>query len=191
MTRIILQVPFMRHYAGSVFDLKEDLSCNSDAHYYERIKPKCHYHLPDNGRGSAVDLPISDTILCPPSVFENMDLTTGPCRVTSVKTIGSDNDWGENQVILSENKQKLMITDLARVTRLFILDKQSQKISQEQPISTPSVFLDFSTLSTGFYDLNFFYENTILYNITLIKCFPLVVTKERGTSKFMTTETIW
>ena len=33
MNRIILKAPFMRHYAGSVFDLNENLSWDKDNDY--------------------------------------------------------------------------------------------------------------------------------------------------------------
>lgn len=50
MPFIILKNPFMRHYAGSVFNLDENLSWDTDQDRYERITPTRNYILPDSGR---------------------------------------------------------------------------------------------------------------------------------------------
>lgn len=191
MPLVILKTPFMRHYAGSVFDLDENLSWDKDQDRYERITPERNYLLPDGGRGHTVNLSFSDTILCPPSVLEGVDLTIGPCRITSAKAVDLDNKWGENQVILSENKQNLNITDLFQAIRLAVFDRKTNQIIQEKMISTPSVFLDFSAFSKGFYEIKIFSKNEILYTITFIKCFPLVVTYDPKTGKYTTMKTIW
>jgi hypothetical protein len=138
-----------------------------------------------------VGLSMSNTSICPPSLFEGVDLTTGPCRVTSAKADNSGINWDENQVILSENKQNLSITDLFQATRLAIFDRQTNQILQEKAVSTPSVYLDFSAFLPGFYEIKIFGENDILYTITFIKCFPLVVTMENVTNRFTTMTTIW
>jgi hypothetical protein len=191
MPLVILKMPFMRHYAGSLFDLNESLSWDKDQYRYERITPQRNYLLPDSGRGYSVDLSFSDTILCPPSVLEGEDLTSGPCRITSAKAIDLDNKWGENQVILSENKEGINITDLFQAARLAIFDRKNKDVIQEKTISSPSVFLDFSTLLPGFYEIRIFCKNDILYTITFIKCFPLVVTIDPKTGKYTTMKTIW
>ena len=181
MPRIVLQCPFIRHYAGSVFDL--DISTGSDdddynERFFNRQPSKTTYYLPDGGKGNPAEVSISDVFYCPPSVFKGVDLTTGPCRVTSAKTTESGSNWGENQVILSENKQSLNITELFQATRLAILDRKTNQMLQEKVISPPSVFLDFSTFSPGFYEIKIFCKNEIVCTITFIKCFPLVVTME-------------
>lgn len=136
MPVIILKNPFIRHYAGSVFDVEESTN-NPNWEYAEKISPKRTYFLPDNGRGYATELDISDTILCPNTLFEGVDLMTGPCRMTSAKASDLDSKWGENQVILSENKQELNITDLFQATRLSIFDRKTNQIIQEKTMSTP------------------------------------------------------
>lgn len=192
----------MRHYAGSVLDLNENLSWDKDQDRYERITPERHYILPDSGRGQSANLSFNDTVLCPPSVFEGVDLTTGPCRVTSAKAVYLDTKWGENQVILSENKQNLNITDLFQATRLAVFDRKTNQMIEGKTISTPlmlpassrqdtTVYLDFPAFSTGFYDIKIYRKNDILYTITFIKCFPLVVTIDLKTHQFTTMKTIW
>ena len=96
MPLIILKTPFIRHYAGSVFDVEESTN-NPNWEYAEKISPKRTYFLPDNGRGYATELDISDTVLCPNTLFEGVDLMAGPCRVTSAKASDLDSKWGENQ----------------------------------------------------------------------------------------------
>jgi hypothetical protein len=194
MPRIVLHYPFMRHYAGSVFDL--DISTGSDDDDYEtrffnRQPAKTTYHLPDGGKGLPAEISISDVFYCPPSLFEGVDLTTGPCRVTSAKSSESGSNWGEKQVILSEDKQNISITGLFQATQWAIFDRKTKKVLQEEAISTPSVFLDFSTFLPGFYEIKIFCKNDSVPTITFIKCFPLVVTLKDGTSSFTTMKTIW
>ena len=104
MTRIILKIPFIRHYAGSVFDVKESYG-ESDPYSFERISPPKTYLLPDNGKGLPVQLDALNTVLCPPSVFEGVDLASGPCRITSVQPENGLLKMDDLQ--LSEDKQSL------------------------------------------------------------------------------------
>jgi hypothetical protein len=193
MPRIVLQYPFIRHYAGSVFDL--DISFESDDDDNERLinrqPSKTLYHLPDGGKGHPAEIPISNIFYCPTDLFEGIDLTTGPCRVTSAKAVDLDNNWGENQVILSENKQNISVNGLFQMTRWTIFDRKTNQMLQEKAISTPSVYFDFSTFLQGFYAIKLFCKNDVMHTITFIKCFPLVVTMESGTNRFTTMETIW
>jgi hypothetical protein len=201
MPRIVLQYPFIRHYAGSVFDL--DISFDTVDDYNERFfnrqPAKTTYHLPDDGRGNPVEISISNIFYCLPSVFEGVDLTTGPCRVTSAKTTDLGNNWGENQVVLSEDKQNISITGLFQATRMAIFDRKTNQMLQEKALSTPSrlsrdvpsVYLDFSAFSPGFYEIKIFCKNEIVHTITFIKCFPLVITIEDGTNRHTTMKTIY
>lgn len=189
MPLIILQYPILRHYAGSVFDVEENSTPSE--WYEERLSPKGTYWLPDGGKGLPTEISFADTALCPPSVLEGVDLMTGPCRVTSAKAVIEDSKWGENQVVLSENKQIFNITDLFEATHLGIFDRKTNHKIQEKAISTPSLFLDFSAFSIGFYEIKIFRKNEILYTITFIKCFPLVVTLDPKTGHYTTMKTIW
>ena len=86
MPRIVLRTPFIHHYAGSVFDLERS-TVTPNWEFEDRSSPPRTYFLPDNGKGLGVDLPMSDTGICLPSIFVGVDLTTGPCRITSARTM--------------------------------------------------------------------------------------------------------
>jgi hypothetical protein len=180
MPLIVLQYPFIRHYAGSVFDLEISSGSDDDDYnerFFNRQPAKATYHLPDGSKGNPAEISISDVFYCPTDLFEGVDLTTGPCRVTSAKSTELGSNWGENQVILSENKQGLNIANLFQATHLAIFDRKTKKVLQEEAISTPSVFFDFSTFLPGFYAIKIFCKNDSVHTITFIKCFPLVVSQ--------------
>lgn len=87
--RLVLKEPFYMHPASLVFEL-EDSNEYSGWDDDERVRDRMSfhdkriYHLPDSGRGLAVSLPASITQPCPAAAFENIDLSTGPCRITKV-----------------------------------------------------------------------------------------------------------
>ncbi len=89
MPRIVLRTPFIHHYAGSVFDLERS-TVTPNWEFEDRSSPPRTYFLPDNGKGLGVDLPMSDKGICLPSIFVGVDLTTGPCRITSARTIANN-----------------------------------------------------------------------------------------------------
>ena len=200
MTRIILKYPFIRHYAGSVFDVEESYG-ESDPYSFERMSPPKTYLLPDNGKGLPVQLDVSNTVLCPPSVFESADLALGPCRITSVQ---SENGLLKmDDVQLSEDKQSLSFDGFSLEKGSFfeILDRTNGQILQKSSLDTPfplvsgfrasTVSLDFSTLKAGFYEVKIQNDNKIILVITVIKCFPLVVTMDILSGRYTTIETIW
>ena len=89
MPTIILTEPFIRHYAGSVFYLDDAIGISGwDEDDRVRDRQPCHdnrvYTLPDNGKGIACELPIDYTVVCPEKLLGNVDLKSGPCRITSV-----------------------------------------------------------------------------------------------------------
>lgn len=208
MPRIILQYPFMRHYAGSVFDLEENLNRSdneSDDRFYDRLPPKRNYFLPDSGKGFAIDLPISNTVLCPPSVFDGVDLTTGPCRITSATTKSNKNLEVpfENQLnidkvqlldIVNQEKQGIRIelpTQSPSPQRLQIIERQANKILKDITVNDYLLSLDCMELSTGFYEIRILCKGDITHSMTCIKCFPLVVTMDLKTHHYTTMKTIY
>ncbi|MBK8483545.1 MAG: hypothetical protein IPL31_04110 [Saprospiraceae bacterium] len=74
MPRVILLYPFIKHYAGTVFDLNETI-ISSDWNDDERIREKQSQHsklvyfLPDAGNGRSAELYESETIICPDDIF--------------------------------------------------------------------------------------------------------------------------
>ncbi len=208
MPYIILKNPFIRHYAGSVFDLEENFQRSSwdmNELLYERMPAQRNYLLPDGGKGFAVELSISDTVLCPPSVLEGVDLTIGPCRITSVKTQLSN---GENAPIewqLSMEKTSLFDIDIYEKQEVKIelppsspspqsveiIERKGNKILKSINSSNYELSIDFKDFSNGFYEIRIHCKNNILHIITLIKCFPLVITFDPRTGKYTTMKTIW
>ena len=166
MTRIILKIPFIRHYAGSVFDAEESYG-ESDPYSFERMSPPKTYLLPDNGKGLPVQLDASNTLLCPPSVFEGADLAFGPCRITSAQ---SENGLLKmDDVQLSEDKQSFSFSmpSLKKGAFFEILDRTNGEILQNGSLDTPSVILSFSTLKAGFYEVKIQSDNKIILVITI------------------------
>ena len=196
MSRIILLYPFIRHYAGSVFDLEENPNFPDeydDIRARDRISfwDKRTYILPDAGKGNSADLDFTNTVLCPPSVFEGVDLASGPCRITSVQ---SENGLLKmDDVQLSEDKQSLRFNDFSLKKGSFfeISDRTNGETLQKSSLDTPSVILSFSTLKAGFYEVKIQNDNKISLVITVIKCFPLVVTMDISSGRYTTIKTIW
>lgn len=208
MPRIILQYPFMRHYAGSVFDLEENLNRSdneSDDRLYDRLSPKRNYFLPDSGKGFSIDLPISNTVLCPPSVFEGVDLTTGPCRITSAITKSNNNaeipfenllNIDKVQLFDIENHEKQSIkielpTQSPIPQRLQIIERKGNLILKDITVNDYVLTLDCMEFTNGFYEIRILCKGDIYHNITFIKCFPLVVTVDLKTNQLSTMKTIY
>lgn len=121
MPRIILTMPFLFHYAGSVFDLSDRIGVlNWDPD--ERVREKLSYQnnryfeLPDNGKGQETKLPLNYTIFCPENLLSEMDLNSGPCRITSVsKELEAEEDpWYASDVPKGRGKVLMNDSELYR-----------------------------------------------------------------------------
>jgi hypothetical protein len=183
MQRIVLTVPFIRHYAGSVFELDENTNRPAGTDWqYDRIAPEKTYWLPDAGKGLPADLPVRDTVRCPPGVFDQVDLCSGPCRFTSAETRPTTENGlgiGLDQLQLSANKQAVSIRfqpGLPAPLRLHIRDRVRHTVVHEQAVDGYAVDLSLSRYEPGFYELCFACQQQVAHYITFIKCFPLVVT---------------
>lgn len=89
MPIIVLTHPFLLHYAGSIFELSDTIGDSGwDEDDRVRDRQPCYdkrvYSLPDNGKGVSIELPVEYTRLCPPKILNEIDLKSGPCRITSV-----------------------------------------------------------------------------------------------------------
>ena len=185
--RVVLTEPFMKYPAGTVFEL-DALQGVSGWDPDERVREKLsfsdkrNYSLPDTGRGVPTTLPASATTPCPPEVFQNTDITTGPCRVTAV---GAGALLREQDVSLvsqnGRNAQGLQIALPAaapRPDRYELWDVLRDVRSDAQYITSAqsSLDLDFSALVPGFYRLDVYASKGIEFSIRFIKSFPLLVT---------------
>lgn len=196
MPRIILKSPFLRHFAGSVFDL-EVSTWRMDERVYDRISPQKNYLLPDGGKGFPAELPVYETMICPPAVFATIDLRTGPCRLTSVQTqpalqtgIGLDTE----QVQLSADKQTitLKLPPGSPAPRLLkIGNRTHNSLIQEYQVEASAFDLSFSDYMPGFYELRLSCEQNVEHLITFIKCFPLVVSVNPRTGVSTITKTVY
>mgnify|MGYP001235089149 CR=1 FL=1 len=212
MPVITLTEPFMRHYAGSVFHVsdaigysgwdEDDRVRDRQSFYDKRV-----YTLPDNGKGIQTELPLSSTVICPYQIFENVDLKSGPCRVTSVSDglVERQNDpfyehplpRGMGKVLLQDtavypkNLVKINFPPGQLPNKVIIRNRIDNEIADIMYEFTPDNILDFSEYKPGFYRIDIFHTTTLLHNFTLMKCFPLVVYYNRVTRKFRTEMTLW
>lgn len=211
MPLIYLNQPFIRHYAGSVFELSDaigDSGWDDDIRVRDRMPCIDHriYHLPDNGKGIYAELPIEYTDGCPKELFNNINIKSGPCRITSVsKELESNDDpfyaeplpKGKGKIVyyettpISKNNLIIDIKDLPKPDQLNIINLVTNEgwfLSSEL---TDKMVLDFSDYSPGFYSVTFYKNGKEIYNFTMIKCFPIVVTYDNDSGKYLTSQTLW
>ena len=207
MSLIMLKNPFIHHYAGSVFDLDENYSrseAESDARINDRISPQRNYLLPDSGRGHSVDLPLHYVTDVPPSLIAGLDLTTGPCRITSVKTQSNQDqialEWqiSKEQIGLLDTdayqKQivKIQLHDSSPKPRWVVIsDRKQDLVVRNTSVNSYLLTIDMKEFNYGFYAIQIDCKKGVSHRITLIKCFPLVVTPNPSTGYFTTIKTIW
>ncbi len=202
MPRIVLRYPVFRHYAGSVFDLEENTGFHpaDDPRVYDRLPPRRTYHLPDTGKGEPASLPLSDTVICPAAVWEGVDLRSGPCRITSAHTAVPEGrsfpfeaQLTLDRVTLTDDKQGVSIPFLYAVhpDRVRITDRTTGAIAGEYRTDPTAMVLEMDALLPGFYEIALWQGGERLHRITLIKCFPLVVTPDRYGNTFSVVATVW
>ncbi|MBK7812777.1 MAG: hypothetical protein IPI50_16380 [Saprospiraceae bacterium] len=211
MPRIILTMPFLFHYAGSVFDLSDRIGVlNWDPD--ERVREKLSYQnnryfeLPDNGKGQETKLPLNYTIFCPENLLSEMDLNSGPCRITSVsKELEAEEDpWYASDVPKGRGKVLMNDSELYRNNLLFINNEQklnpdevileNRMLQQQSPIHfeiEKEIKFDFSSHPPGFYTITAFENKQFIFSFTLIKCFPIVINYNSKKQSFDTIKTIW
>lgn len=209
MVKIVLTQPFIHHYQGSVFELAEATSYagwDED----ERVRDRIHLHdkkvfdLPDDGRGHAAQLPVHMTKPCPQSFLDEIDIKSGPCRITFV-SIGLENKddpyytyptpEGKGKVLLKDNgpyNKNSIFIDLKKneMPESAVIINAVSGVKTCVLMGTDSA-LDFSSFYPGFYQVNLIKENKMIHQFNMIKCFPVVVTFNDDEEGFFTTKTIW
>jgi len=212
--RLVLNVPFMRYPAGTVFEL-EDSNEFSGWDDDERVREKQNfsdkrvYHLPDGGRGFATTLHASDTSPCPSSAFDGVDLRTGPCRVTAaISGIGENLGPGNGSLPCGKIREddtslvplngvnaqgiRVVLPEAgSRPQRILLRDVLRGADVRVIPSFERETILDFSDLLPGFYQVLFQYKNDCAHSLRFIKSFPLLITLERGSSRFTTQQTLY
>lgn len=200
-TRIVLTEPFVRHPAGLVFEVNAAQGTSGwddDERLRERLNfsDKRTYHLPDGGNGAAYDLPAHMAKPCPPGVFEDVDLHSGPCRVTGATDgqTGSASPLKYNIKLLEINglaAQALQfpLSDLpARPVKMTLTDTLRGEAMREFPASD---IVDCSRLLPGFYRLEIRLMGGGWLDVRFIKSFPLLVFFEGNTGRFSVQKTLY
>lgn len=202
MPRVILLQAFVLHYAGTVFDLPDETDV-ADWPEEEWMREKQNYSgkrvytLADAGNGRPETLPLSDAVLCPEAVFEGTDLTTGPCRITSVSNGLED---GKLDQLGTEGRGKIRLNDERKnEIRIFLetdvtprtIVRPSGQTESKVVWNDVMQLLDFSACLPGFYQVNVQERAGIEHSFTVMKCFPLVVEFDQRTQRYITKKTIW
>lgn len=212
MPTIVLTQPFLHHYAGSIFELSDAIG-NSGWDEDDRVRDRQSYYdkrvysLPDNGKGVTTELPLAYTKLCPSKILDEIDIKSGPCRITSVSEgiEKQQNDpWFADPLPLGRGK--LLLKDSDIYAKNVVVNDDSIKpistvtiitnlVSNESKIITKGFQygfqMDFSSFQPGFYKVELHNNATLQHFFTLIKCFPLVVTFAEYSYKYMTSRTLW
>lgn len=203
----------MRHYAGSVFDLDDTTGVSGwdpDERVRERqsFSDKRTYTLPDAGNGLEVALPVSDTVVCPPEIFEGMDLRSGPCRVTAAQTgIGAGMKGEDIPPTARLSKDHAVLIALKGIENqgievalpqgspqprcIEIVDRRDGRILIARPEKEHRFLIDLSDAMPGFYHIRITCKRDFVHLISVLKCFPLVVNYDTRTGDWETIQTIW
>lgn len=210
MPRVILINPFIKHYAGSVFDISDTMNISGwdeEEHTREKLNfsDKLAFHLPDAGNGKPTALPVTYVLICPSDIYYGLDLTLGPCRITSVSPELEDSSmdrisstispFGIGKVRLDEisdpskNLVKVLIEERIQLIEVFTYPDTVLLpfISVDQYKNT----IDFSNIPNGFYRIVLYCTNDCVHEFTMIKCFPLVLTYQPETQSFKSQPAIW
>ena len=212
MPRIVLLNPYIKHYAGSVFDLSDvmgDKGYDDDPRLTERMSfvDKRYYSLPDAGNGRPSELSIEHAAICPDDVFNDTNLKSGPCRITSLskglenaaldKLKSADGIAGDGCVRLHDTnaavKNLLFVCLTAPAFPIIVssyTNPEKEKI-KAYSILSEKVGIDLSDYAPGFYFFELQSKDGQRHHFTMIKCFPLVVTFNGYQNNYSTQTTIW
>ncbi|MEY3421826.1 MAG: hypothetical protein RIR48_2126 [Bacteroidota bacterium] len=212
MPAIILTEPFIRHYAGSVFYVDDAIGISGwDEDDRVRDRQPCHdnrvYILPDNGKGIACELPVDYTVVCPEKLLENVNLKSGPCRITSVSEglERQQNDpWladplpmGRGRLLLKNSvscPKNMVVSDGSshlQFTKAIIDDLLTQESKTIGYRFSDGFQLDFSDFEPGFFRVELFNDADLQHSFTLIKCFPIIVKFSGIRHKYTIAQTLW
>jgi hypothetical protein len=212
MPIIVLTHPFLHHYAGSIFELSDtigDSGWDEDDRVSDRqpCYDKRVYSLPDNGKGVSIELPVEYTRLCPPKILNEIDLKSGPCRITSVSEglERQQNDpWfadplpmGRGRLLLKNSvscPKNMVVSDGSihlQFTKAIIDDLLSQESKTIGYGFSDGFQLDFSDFEPGFFRVALFNDADLQHSFTLIKCFPIIVKFSGIRYKYTIAQTLW
>lgn len=209
--KIILTEPFMKHYAGTIFDLGAPAGI-SGWHPDERVREKQSYidqrtyNLPDDGKGLETELPLYYTVPFSDILLRDCDVNSGPCRITSVTAFDihgqpvknkdypipdgafpaflTVNQYGKKQVLrlLVESEN---IPALANIT-----DKKTNSQIRQIPLDKSENVIYLDNLSPGFYELEASFGPKKILTFTFIKLFPFYIQPDPSFQNILQ-NTIW
>lgn len=205
-TRVVLTEPFVRHAAGHVFELDATTGV-SGWEDDERLREKLNfsnkgiYFLPDGGNGYGAELPVSATRPCPAGVFEEIDLSTGPCRITgsflgtSAAASAAAPTSLKYQIGLLEingiNAQGIEMAFDRKPLKIVLTDLLRNEVLRNIPADSHSLQLDFTGLTPGFYQLMIVTSEQSFHFVRIFKAFPLLVTFPDRSGRFLTQKTLY
>ncbi len=212
MPVIILSEPFIRHHTGTVFKVSDAIGVSGwDDDIRLREKQSCFdqrvYFLPDDGKGTHAELPLPYTFMCPENIFNNVDVKSGPCRITSVsKSLEKAINDPYYASPLPLGKGKITYLDTAKYVKNGLLLDLDYEVFPDKAIIKNRVTGDimsvniqshsknhlmFDYFEPGFYEIALLKSSQNIHHFTMIKCFPLVVAVTDIRSKYNISPTLW
>ncbi len=190
---IVLKVPFIKHYAGTIFRLgvpqlkKEDTFEHIIS--FEKISfiHNYFYQLPDGGNGKSCELDKAYTFTITEQDLKIEDQLSGPCRITSIQLFNErypatsiyqsaipdgfkplrliPNNHGAKHLISIELANKLVEISLTDSLR----NKTRHLISTQKN----EIMVDLSDFEPGFYSLLIKVNGKPWVQASIIKLFPV------------------
>lgn len=206
MPLIFLKQPFMRHYAGTVFELEVCFQQDRDhVLLYDRLPPRKMYSLPDDGKGEPVLLDAQDVEHCLPSLFETVDVCHGPLRVTSIKPYQSTT--GSFDLLPEMNPETIILTSVSNVpkqaiqlpefiaqkclTKGFLRNKNTPVDAMRSSLSVVDSVVSMEFFPPGFYEMVLPFDADQGYVLNVIKLFPFGVERDPVSGQFSLFRSLW
>ena len=188
---IYLTQPFLKHYQGTILSLDGPTnSAENDewTSHNEKISNLNHgvYQVLDNGLGRPAEIPVHFAKLVPYFFLKQLDLYSGPCRITSI--FSEDKEFMEKHknhyvipdgiptLYLKSNDQgiKALLFIQLETTHLpvviNIIDRKNGEVKIQKTL-IGSGDIDLNSLPFGFYELRLDFSERKPIIVTFIKLF--------------------
>jgi hypothetical protein len=212
MPRIFITQPFLHHCAGTIFDLADEIGISGWSEGdmitdFHNLKKNYCYYLPDNGRGEKVELLVSWTGQCDETIFNDLDLKSGPCRITFVsKNLEALEDpyyadplpkgrgkvvYDEQDTIAFKNRFIVETAGIAQPDEMIVLNAKNKELKHYFIAKSDIIHLDFTTYSPGFYNIYLNKNGSSLHHFKMIKLFPIVLELDPKAKEYTIAKTLW
>jgi len=206
MPLIFLKQPFIRHYAGTVFELEVCFQQERDhVLLYDRLPPRKMYSLPDDGKGEPALLDAQDVEHCLPSFFETVDICHGPLRVTSIQSYKPST--GSLDLLPEMNPETIILTSVSNVpkqaiqlpefiaqkclTKGFLRNKNTPVDAMRSGLSVVDSVVSMEFFPPGFYEMVLPFDAEQGYVLHVIKLFPFGVERDLVSGQFSLFRSLW